>query len=290
VDDGFACAYSDIAPVLRRLGYPFSLFIYPSLIGHAAHTLTWNQVAELQRQGADVESHTMTHPHLMRRSHPEMTDAAYETWLHNELAGAREVLESHTKQPVRFLAYPYGDYDDGVAKAAASDGYVLALTSESGPNTRATDPLKLHRFAPDAATTLDQFSEAIGLGKLQLAEPSPADGSIAAGTFSALVADRQRFDPASIHVVQLGDRTARGTYDPANGRVSLTLPAKPKARVRVAVWADDLRTGKRFVAIVTFYASSADRDRYLSLHEKLAGLPLHHAPATAPSAPSTPKR
>jgi len=275
VDDGFTCAYTDIAPVLGRLGYPFTIFIYPSLIGSGEHSLTWAQVAELQRRGADVESHTMTHPHLMRRSHPEMSDAVYAAWLHDELARARAVVEARTKQPVRFLAYPYGDYDAAVEREATSDGYLLALTSESGPNTLTTDPLTLRRFAPDAATTLEQFAAGIGLGKLELSDVAPADG-VAASTFTATIADRRQFDPASVHVVLLGDPRTRGAYDPQSGRVSLSLPAHPKPRQRVVVWADDAATGQRFAAIATLYASSAERDRYRAIHEKLAALPLHH--------------
>jgi len=281
VDDGFECAYTEIAPVLRRMGDPFTLFVYPAIVGSGEHSLTWAQIGELQRDGVDVESHTMTHPHLMRRSHPEMTDAAYAAWLHDQLAGARAGLEAHTGQPVRFLAYPYGDYDAAVEKEASSDGYVLGLTSESGTNVHSTDPLALHRFAPDAATTLDQFRAAVGLGALVLADVSPANGGVAAGTFTATIADRQRFDPASVHVLLLGDPKTRGTYDAQSGRVSLTLPPRPKPRERVVVWADDAATGQRFVAVETLYASPVDRDHYLALRDELAALPLHHAAAVA---------
>lgn len=289
VDDGFACAYTEIAPVLRRFGYPFTLFVYAAIVGSGEHSLTWPRIAELQSEGVDIESHTMTHPHLMRRSHPEMTDAAYAAWLHDQLAGARTELEAHTKRPVRFLAYPYGDYDAGVQTEATNDGYLLALTSESGPNTRSINPLAVHRFAPDATTTLDQFRAAIGLGALTLMDLAPADDGIAAGTFRATIADRQRLDPSSVHVVLLGDPQTRGTYDAQSGRVSLTLPAQPKPRQRIVIWGDDHATGQRLAAIVTLYASSADREHYLALRKKLATLPIHHSAAPEPSV-SRPQR
>lgn len=284
VDDGFACAYSEIAPVLQRFRYPFTLFIYTAMVGKGEHALTWAQIAELQRGGADIESHTTTHPHLMHRSHPEMTDAAYATWLHEELADARADVEAHTGQPVRFLAYPYGDHDAAVQTEAANDGYVLALTSESGANTRSVSPLALYRIVPDAAMTLDQFAAAIGLGALQLTDANPPQGGIAAATFTATIANRQRLDPSSVHVVLLGDATTRGTYDPLSGRVSLTLPPRPESRETVVVWADDAQTGQRLAAIETLYASPADRDRDLQMRASLAALPLHHAspPSRAP--------
>lgn len=289
VDDGYASAYTEIAPVLRRLGYPFTLFVYPAIVG-AGDYLTWGQIGELRRDGVDVESHTMTHPHLMRRSHPEMTDAAYAAWLHDQLATARAAIESHTQQPVRFLAYPYGDYDPAVLKEATSDGYALAFTSESGANTRETNPLALHRFVPDAATPLDQFRAAVGLGALTLTDVSPADDGIATGTFTATIADARQFDPSSVHVILLGDPATRGTYDAKTGCVSLALPERPKPRERVVVWADDATTGQRFAAIETLYASPADRDRYLAIRHDLAALPLHHAAAASASAPQPPRR
>lgn len=87
-DDGWLSTYTDTDPILRRFGYPYSIYIYTAIVGKGADSMTWPQVVELARRGVDVECHTVTHPHLTHRSHPEMSDAAYATWLHAAIAVA----------------------------------------------------------------------------------------------------------------------------------------------------------------------------------------------------------
>ena len=135
VDDGWLCAATEIEPVLKRFGFPWSLYVYPKIVGQGSHALTWPQIAELEKAGVDVEGHTMSHAHLMHKSHPELNDAQYDAFLRTELDESKRVIESHTGQLVRFLAYPYGDYDDAVVAAAKRAGYEAGLLSWFGPNT-----------------------------------------------------------------------------------------------------------------------------------------------------------
>ncbi len=279
VDDGWECAYTQINPVLERMHFPWSLYVYPAIIGHGAHALTWPQVLELAAHGVDVEDHTMTHAHLMHRSHPEMSDAQYAAWLHDELAASKDAIEAKVHHPVRFLAYPYGDHDAAVEAEAKRDGYLVGLTSESGLNTRATNLMELHRLAVISDTTLDQFRAAIGLRALSLSAQSPASGLLGnQRTLSAIVDGHGRFDASSVHIAILGETNTTSTYDAASGRVTITLRA-PQPRQQVVVWADD-KNGERYAAIWTLYGSAEARDRFIAEHDRLANLPLHHTQKT----------
>lgn len=148
VDDGWLCAYTRIAPELRRRGMPFTLFVYPRIVGRGLHAVSWKQVSALAHDGVDIESHTMTHPFLTR------LDASS---LECELADSRTVVEAHTGKPVRFLAYPYGDYNLSVMQAAAQDGHDAAVTTSRGPITNDTPPLELKRYLIHNDTTLEEF-------------------------------------------------------------------------------------------------------------------------------------
>jgi len=148
VDDGWRCAATRIAPELRKRGMPFTLFVYPHIIGHGEHALTWPEVEQLARDGVDVESHTLTHPFLT---------ALDPASLDRELAGSRQEIEKHTGKPVRFLAYPYGDYNSSVMESAAHDGYDAAVTTSRGPITPETQPLQLQRYLIHNDTTLEEF-------------------------------------------------------------------------------------------------------------------------------------
>jgi peptidoglycan/xylan/chitin deacetylase (PgdA/CDA1 family) len=148
VDDGWLCAYTRIAPELRRRGMPFTLFVYPKIVGRGLHAVTWKQIEELASAGVDVESHTATHPFLTALDGPSLQE---------ELAGSCEAIAAQTGKPVRFLSYPYGDYNPAVIDAAARDGYDAAVTTRRGPITCETPPLELRRFLLHNDTTLEEF-------------------------------------------------------------------------------------------------------------------------------------
>lgn len=150
VDDGWRSTATEIAPALAKRGWPFTAFVYPRVIeqhSHHPYNVTWSAVDALASSGVDVESHTYSHPFLSR---------ARES-LDDELSCSRAVIAMHIKQPVRFLAYPYGDYDDGVIAAAKAAGYEAAVTVKPGLVTRRSNPFALGRYLLHHDTTLTEF-------------------------------------------------------------------------------------------------------------------------------------
>src|SRR5881409_1920458 len=111
LDDGWRSAYTEAFPELKKRHFPFTLFIYPRIIGMTPYALTWKQVKEMAEAGADIESHSLSHPFLTKRRHTTLDEKQYSEWLQRELVESKRILERETGRPVRFLAYPYGDYD-----------------------------------------------------------------------------------------------------------------------------------------------------------------------------------
>jgi len=279
VDDGWLCASTEIAPVLDRFRFPWSLYVYPKIVGQGSHALTWPQIIALQKNGVDIEGHTMSHAHLMHKSHPDLDDAQYDAFLRTELDESKRVIESHTGQPVRFLAYPYGDYDDTVVAAAKRAGYEAGLLSWFGPNNRSTDPLKLRRFAMVSDTTLEQLRTALGAATLELHDVSPAVLAADQTTLSAKIDDSQ-LDPSSIRASFLGDTTAGTSYDPASHCVTLTWKDKPREQRQTVIVIATTKSGGRAIGIARFYTSAAAKEKYDARQEMLAKIPLHHTDTT----------
>lgn len=279
VDDGFLCAQTQIEPVLQKFGFPWSLYVYPAIIGVGSHALTWPDVVALESRGVEIGDHSMTHAHLMHRSHAEMSDAEYAEWLHDQLAGSKSVIESHIARPVRFVAYPYGDYDATVEAEALRDGYLLGLTSWVGINTPATDPMQIHRLAVISDTTLDQLRTALGAKSIGLEGVTPQNDSVLPDTgvtIEGVIGDHARFAPSAVHIAVLSGEPVSGHYDPASGRISLALTRAPESgREHVVVWGDDA-SGQRYADVLTYYASAAEKARYEAEQKKLLDLPLHH--------------
>jgi len=276
-DDGFGDQYANLNRVIRQFGFPWSLYIYPHFINtHGATAITWPQVQQLAASGVDVESHTMTHPHLVRKSHADMSDAQYAQWLHSELADSKQVIEERTGKPVRFLCYPYGDWDAGVESEARRDGYLLGLTSWAGLNTHATNPFELHRSLVMSDTSLAAFTESLGALPLAVRDASPAnDGVGTPAVVSAVIVNAHDLDPSTVRITLLGQQGS-AKYDPATGRVSVTVTKFTRTRQHVVVFGERAGDHRIAAAAWTFYTSAAAKQQYAAIAQRLHELPLHH--------------
>jgi peptidoglycan/xylan/chitin deacetylase (PgdA/CDA1 family) len=78
---------------------------------------------ELDRNGVEIGSHTLTHPILTKISDER---------LHREIRDSRARLESLLKHPVNHFCYPNGDYDHRVLRETMNSGYQSAVTTMSG--------------------------------------------------------------------------------------------------------------------------------------------------------------
>jgi peptidoglycan/xylan/chitin deacetylase (PgdA/CDA1 family) len=156
MDDGWACAYSQALPELQRRKMPFTVFVYPNIVGHGAHAMTWEQLRALSAAGATIGSHTMTHPFLTLKNNT-VAAADYASFLRHELLDSRTMIEEKLGSPVRFLSYPYGDYDERVLEGLREYGYAAAVTTERGLISRSTPLDRLKRYLVHNDTDLEEF-------------------------------------------------------------------------------------------------------------------------------------
>ena len=142
----FDDAYRNIGSVLddlTRLGVPVTIFacsafaedarpfVVPELTERVrgfedeVRTMAWDEIRDWTSKGVEFGSHTVSHPHLTRLGDSE---------LEAELATSKERLEAELGRPCRFLAYPYGEHDARVRRAARSAGYegAFALRADDG--------------------------------------------------------------------------------------------------------------------------------------------------------------
>ncbi len=247
VDDGWKCVYTEIFPVMQELGFPFTVFVYPKFIGQSAYALSWRDVRAMADAGVDIQSHTFSHSFLTRRSAAN---------LRSELVESKRAIEKNTGKSVRFIAYPYGDYNKRVVKATKAAGYDGGLTCNFGPVVPGSNPFEMKRVVLYEKTTFAAFRRLLGSEELELAQVSPEAG----GEFdpeepvvAAKIAGFRDLVPESVNLSILGLRRAPSYYDPRNGSISLVLrDATAGRRYSAAVWGIDRRTGKRRAAVWTF--------------------------------------
>ena len=130
-DDASATVDDLAKPILQRVGLVGTVFVPVDSVG-VPGVLGWDELASLAADGWEIGSHTISHRHL-----PTLSDAE----LDEELRRSRIQLEEALGIPCRSLAYPYGDVDARVVRAAADAGYHAACliggaSLPSGPLAR----------------------------------------------------------------------------------------------------------------------------------------------------------
>lgn len=78
-----------------------------------------------------------------------------------ELTESKRVLESIVGHPVRWLAYPYGDFSRDAIEVAMEAGYRGAVTTIEGLNNSMRDPYVVRRIGVDDSITFPRFVVAV---------------------------------------------------------------------------------------------------------------------------------
>src|ERR1019366_928623 len=258
-DDGWRSTYTEIFPEMKRYGFPFTIFIYPAIVGQTSHAINWKQLKEMSDAGVDIESHSLSHPFLTRRRHTDLDQKAYNAWLEKELSDSKRLLERATSKPGQFLAYPFGDYDHFLVDSVSKAGYEAALTCESGRVRRGSNPLRMRRVVVEKRVDFVSFRRYLGAGSMRVDEITPLPGVIYDSTpmvtISAKIPHHESIDPKSVGMALL---SAAGSlpfsYDPETGAISVAAvkEALQGTYQRALVWANDAKSGKRVEASWVF--------------------------------------
>jgi hypothetical protein len=99
--------------------------------------LTWDQARELEANGVEVASHTLTHPILTQVGDEQ---------LERELVESKYRLEAELGHAIDLFCYPNGDSDARTRLAVWRAGYRAAVTVDEGFNEKLGDMLALRRI------------------------------------------------------------------------------------------------------------------------------------------------
>jgi peptidoglycan/xylan/chitin deacetylase (PgdA/CDA1 family) len=157
IDDGYESVYRHAFPLLKKHGFPATLFVYTDFVG-IGDGLSWAQLQEMAGSGlVDIQAHSKTHRNLSERN-PGETDERYRAAIETELRAPREVLEKRLAGvQVRQFAYPFGDANEVVLEAMARQNYQIGVTVNPGGNPFFAHPLMLRRTMIFGDTDLEGF-------------------------------------------------------------------------------------------------------------------------------------
>ncbi len=165
IDDGYESVHRHAFPLLKKYGFPATVFMYTDFIG-AKDALSWSQLEELSASGlVDIQAHSKTHRNLIERTAGD-SDERYKQILDAEVRVPRDLLERRLSTRVQQYAFPFGDANEAVLEALARNQYKLAVTVNPGGNPFFAQPLMLRRTMIYGDHDLAAFQ-----AKLQISRP-----------------------------------------------------------------------------------------------------------------------
>ncbi|HYR57161.1 MAG TPA: polysaccharide deacetylase family protein [Chthoniobacteraceae bacterium] len=252
LDDGWISSYTNAWPLLKKFGYPFTLFIYVNYVGTGGKSMSWDQLGEMRDAGVDIECHTYSHSNLrapgggMDRLHAEMVKKDVATlgvdgWMRKEIVESKQVIEKQLGIKCNAFAYPFGNYNQKARDMVKEAGYEAAFTVYGQQLHFSTPPFDLlGRYAVEAAKP-QIFGDAMkmiggGSGGPVASSSGPITAQIAAVSMvtqpmdgdtvteanpvlKANLATMGEIDPASVKMRVSGLGQVKAKFDPATKNI-----------------------------------------------------------------------
>ncbi len=254
IDDGYRSGYDVAWPILKKHGFPFTMFIYTAFVKGGAlaggGSLSWGELAEMRDAGVDIQSHTVNHQSLrVKKGKFQNQFPSYEEWLKEEIAGSKRQLESQLGISVKAIAYPYGIHSDVVRAIAMESGYEAAFSTYGQRLTYHSPADQLGRYAVES-TKPKIFADAlsmIGGGGGMAESASSVSGQLAAVSMvtvpnegetvhelkpviKANLATMGEVEPGTVEIRVSGVGAVPVKYDPATRLAEGTLMQPLKDR------------------------------------------------------------
>jgi len=158
IDDGWRSTYDITFPILKKYGYPATLFVYTDLIVGSEKTLSWDLIQEMANNGMDIQCHTKTHRRLTTIDQKESFKEYFEA-IEKELSACEAMIKKKLNKEVKYLAYPYGDTNPLVIELLKKHGYRGAFTIKRGGNPFFIHNYRLNRSMIYGDFDLNQFEK-----------------------------------------------------------------------------------------------------------------------------------
>ena len=168
IDDAYLSFYKIGAPLLLENKFPYTIFVATDPLDKGAPGyMSWKQLRELVKSGANIGSQTASHLHMPEAS---MHRNAF------ELKKSNIRFKKELGKIPKMIAYPYGEFSLEVEKVSRDSGFTVGFGQHSGVIYQYSNFMYLPRFTfNESYGDLKRLRLAIRALPLRIADLTPED-------------------------------------------------------------------------------------------------------------------
>jgi peptidoglycan/xylan/chitin deacetylase (PgdA/CDA1 family) len=172
VDDGYRSFLTGAWPLLKKYGFPVTLFVSTDTVGSGDY-LDWQELKVLQGEGAEIGNHSASHAYLLDRL-PAESALAWKARVSEDLDRSQQMFEQNLGAAPRLFAYPYGEFSMELVEVVKDAKFTAAFGQQSGVITAGQDLFTLPRFPIGGEhASLDEFRNKLFMKSLAVRVASP---------------------------------------------------------------------------------------------------------------------
>jgi len=138
IDDGYKDNFIYAYPVLKKHGFPVTIFIITSYIGARDDFMSWEDIELMAKDNISFGGHTKNQVYLPAIKNKEI--------LWDEIAGCKHIIEDRLGTSIDYFCYPNGAFTEEVKAMVKKAGYKGACTTNRGLVAQNTDVYELKRI------------------------------------------------------------------------------------------------------------------------------------------------
>ena len=151
-DDGYRDNYKNAYPILKKFNIKATIFVITDNIDKNSYYMNSDELKEVSLCNVDIESHTTNHSKLDKLSHSERIKV---------LKDSKRCLSVLLNKDIKYIAYPFGRYNDEVIKDVKEEGYAMSFTTKIGLATTSQDLYELKRVIIPGYMSMGIFKKAV---------------------------------------------------------------------------------------------------------------------------------
>ncbi|MCF8367209.1 MAG: polysaccharide deacetylase family protein [Bacteroidales bacterium] len=168
IDDGYLSFYTSGWPLLKKYGFPATIFIQTETVG-GSDFINWKQIKEMQNEGIEIGNHSASHAYFVNLPKDELVSV-----FKNDLEQSSAEIEKHLGTNPQIYCYPYGEWTKEMEMILKNHGYTAAVVQKSGVFCEASSPYAIPRFPMGGPFgTLNGFKNKTTMKALRVERTNP---------------------------------------------------------------------------------------------------------------------